>query len=229
MKKLPLFTALDVENREQALDLVRKTKEYVQGYKIGPRLFLMYGPSFIREIKDHTSSLLFLDFKFYDIPSSTLKAVQSAFSVGADLVTVHAAVGKEALSLLSDFEAEAGQKRFFKILFVTVLSSEKQSPENQARIFHLAHQVYVSGLKGLVCPPREVKVLRQKYKDMFLATPGIRYAGEGLDDQKSCMSPLQALKEGSSVLIMGRSLIRAKDPAGLLENIRQSLSDGHYV
>ena len=218
MKKLPLFLALDVQTRDQALDLVRKTKDYVQAYKIGPRLFLAHGAKLIQEIKSYGAQV-FLDFKFYDIPSATLEAVRSAFQIGSDFVTVHASLGKETLNLLSQFEKEASQKKFFKILCVTVLSSVPDFEGNQNRVLELADLVYKSGLRGLVCSPWEVKVLKQKYEDMFLVTPGIRLEEDSQDDQKRVMTPQQALKEGSSALVMGRSLIRAKDPVKALKGI----------
>lgn len=226
MKKLPLFFALDVDSADQALDLVQKTKGYVRAYKIGPRLFLTSGSELISKIKSHNSQV-FLDFKFYDIPSSTLKAVRSAFEIGADFVTVHASVGKETLDLLSQFEKQVTQKRFFQILFVTVLSSVSDSEDNQNKILRLAQSVYQSGLKGLVCSPWEVKILKQKYPDMFLVTPGIRLKGDNPDDQRRFMTPLQALKEGSSTLVMGRSLIKTKVPEKVLEDIYNSLKAGN--
>ena len=226
MKKLPLFLALDVQTKDQALGLVRKTKDYVQAYKIGPRLFLTHGSKLIQEIKSYDSQV-FLDFKFYDIPSATLKAVQSAFQIGSDFVTVHASLGRETLNLLSQFEKEASQKKFFKILCVTVLSSVLDSEGNQNKALELADLVYQSGLRGLVCSPWEVRVLKKKYEDAFLVTPGIRLEGDSQDDQKRVMTPRQALKEGSSALVMGRSLIRAKDPVKTLKNIYNSLEDSH--
>ncbi len=223
MKKLSLFLALDVETRDQAWELVSQTKNYVQGYKIGPRLFLSYGLELVKEIKKYSSSQIFLDFKFYDIPSSTLEAVQSAFKLGVDFVTVHAIVGKKTLSLLSQFEKEARLKNFFQVLCVTVLSSVRDSMENQSQVLSLADQVYQSGLRGLVCSPCEVKALREKYEDAFLVTPGIRLEGDSLDDQKRVMSPKQAFQSGSSALVMGRSLIRAKNIIEKLEEIYKSL------
>lgn len=222
--KPPLFLALDLETKAQALDLVKKTKDYVQAYKIGPRLFLTHGPPLIEEIKKLSSCQIFLDFKFYDIPSSTLEAIRSAFQVGADFATIHASVGKKTLDLLYSFEQEAGRERFFKILCVTVLSSEDNSLENQKRVLHLADQVYQSGLRGLVCSPWEVKTLKEKYPELFLVTPGIRLEGDGSDDQKRIMSPAQALSAGSSALVIGRSVTKAKEPVKTLKSICDSIN-----
>ena len=222
MKKLPLFVALDVARLDQALSLVEKTKNYVQAYKIGPRLFLIHGLELIEKIKNYGAQV-FLDFKFHDIPSSTLEAVRTSFNIGADFVTVHASVGEETLELLSQFEKSALKDRFFQILFVTVLSSVQDSEENRSKVFQQAEWVCRAGLKGLVCSPWEVGVLKKKYPDMFLVTPGIRLEGDSSDDQKRWMSPLRALEEGSSALVMGRSLIKSEEPEQILKKLYASL------
>ena len=228
MKKLPVFLALDVETKAQALDLVKQTKDYVLGYKIGPRLFLLYGPSVIEEIKNFSTSQVFLDFKFYDIPSSTLEGIRSAFQIGADFATVHASIGKKTLGLLYQFEKEAKQKKFFQILCVTVLSNIQNSQDNQSSVLELADQVYQSGLRGLVSSPWEAKVLKQKYPDIFLMTPGIRWEGDSKDDQKRIMTPHQAIQTGSSALVIGRSLIQAKNPLEMLKSLSESLQPGEW-
>ena len=223
MQPFSLFLALDVKTKAQALNLVRQTKDYIQAYKIGPRLFLTHGLKLIQEIKSLSRAKIFLDFKFYDIPSSTLEAVRSAFSIGADFVTVHAVAGRETLKSLSQFEKEARQKRFFQILCVTVLSSVSRSKDSQSLVLKRANQVYQSGLRGLVCSPWEARALRAKYPDIFLVTPGIRLEGDPAEDQKRTMTPQQALKEKSSALVLGRSVINAKDPAKILKNLCANL------
>ena len=226
MKKLPLFVALDLNNKSEVLSVVKKTKDYVQAYKIGPRLFLNYGKALIQDIKNLSAdSQIFLDFKFYDIPSSTVSAVDSAFQVGADFVTAHASIGQETLDLLYQLENRLSQKRAFKILFVTVLSSVSLSEETKKLVFNLADAVYKTGLRGLVCSPLEAKALRDKYPDIFLVTPGIRWEGDSKGDQKRVMTPLEALQAGSSALVMGRSLINQPQLEILLKKMYSQLKE----
>ena len=224
MKKLPLFIALDLNTANQVLSLVKKTQDYVQGFKIGPRLFLNYGKGLIADIKKRAPSVqIFLDFKFYDIPSSTLEAVRSAFHAGADFATVHAGVGREALKQLYQLERRLSQKRTFQLLFVSVLSSVPAGPETKKKVFNLVDIVYQTGLRGFICSPQEVKALRDKYPSAFLVTPGIRLEGDGKGDQKRVMTPLKALQAGSSALVMGRSLITHPQPESLLEKLLRTL------
>ena len=223
MKPLSIFLSLDIDNKEQVFSLVKETHPYLLGYKIGPRLFLKQGPDLILKIKEYNSSLkIFLDFKFYDIPSSTLEAVRSAFIIGADYVTVHSSVGLPTLKALCDLEKELNQKRFFRILPVTVLSSVEDDQvlkkvEEQARL------IVESGFNALVCSPLELKHLRKKYKDMLLVTPGIRMQGDEKGDQKRVMTPEEAFQAGSSILVMGRSLIKAQNPEEVLKKLSQKI------
>lgn len=224
MKKLPLFAALDLDTEKQALSFVEKTQKYVQAYKIGPRLFLVSGKQLIARIKQLApEAQIFLDFKFYDIPSSTVEAVHSAFHVGADYATVHACVGGESLRRLYQLEERLSKDRKFKILFVTALSSFPAGPKTEQMVFSLADAVYKAGLKGLVCSPWEARALRDKYPSAFLVTPGIRLEGDSQGDQKRVMTPLQALRAGSSALVMGRSLIKQLKPGRFLEDLARDL------
>ena len=224
MKKDLLILALDIDDKEKALNLVTQTKDYIGTYKIGPRLFLKEGPGLLDEIRQKSPSCkIFLDFKFYDIPSSTLSAVQSAFEIGANFVTVHASVGLETLKQLADLEDSLNKKGFFKVLCVTVLSSVDFSNQTQSQVLELATQVYQSGLKSLVCSPHETQALKSIDKNFFLVTPGIRLKEQDIGDQKRTMTPSSAFKEGSSALVLGRSVINSQEPLKVLKQIYESL------
>ena len=180
MKKLPLYVALDVDDINQALHLAKKTAPYTEGFKIGPRLFLRAGPSLISQLRSYGK--VFLDLKFFDIPSTMLSAVQSAFEKGADMVTIHAGAGETTLKQLSELEACLNAKRPFRILCVTVLTSFQQEnlpPLAKAyslstHVESLANMVIKSGLKGIVCSGHEVATLRKKYPTAYILTPGLR-------------------------------------------------------
>ena len=222
MKKAPVFLALDVNDADQALSLVKQTYPYTFGYKISPRLLFSCGMDIVRNIQPFGK--IFLDFKFHDIPSTTVEAVRAAFHLGMDYVTVHASVGAKTLKQLAVLEKELNQTREFRVLGVTVLSSISGSPDTvRKQVEALARDVFHSGLSGLVCSPWEVEDLRAKYKDAFLVTPGIRFEGDSLDDQARVMSPLEAMKRGSSALVMGRSLL--KDPVKRSQELAQLLAD----
>ena len=221
MNKPPVFLALDVETESQALNFVEKTHPFVLGYKLGPRLYLKYGMPLVKKIT--AFSEVFLDFKFYDIPSSTIEAVRTAYEVGARYVTVHASVGEETLKELSRLEKSFEDSKFH-ILSVTVLSSVSGSHSViQNQVNQLAQMVLNSGLKGLVCSPLEVEFLRKKYPDAFLVTPGIRLEGDKANDQKRWMSPAEAIQKGSSALVIGRSILNAENPVQVCKDLAQTI------
>lgn len=214
--KSPLMLALDVDKREDAERLADELGEYAGALKLGPRLVYRYGESFVRSMAKRAP--IFIDCKFFDIPSTMVASVRAAFEAGASFATVHAMAGPEALSQLARLEEELNRERPFKILCVTILTSwdETQFSANFTKkpvldhVRILAEQVLQSGLRGLVCSPHELNALRGK--GLYLVTPGVRLGTEKADDQKRTMDPHAALAEGASAFVVGRPIIAAADP-----------------
>ena len=141
MKTLPVYVALDVDSEEQALAVAQQTAPYVLGFKIGPRLVLKKSSLFIKKLKD-LNKKIFLDCKFFDIPSTMLASIQAAFDEGVDMLTVHAQAGEPALKKISQLEMKLKGQRDFRILAVTVLTSfsQKTLPASNA-CFSISRQV----------------------------------------------------------------------------------------
>lgn len=216
----PIFVALDVDTADRALELVRQTRAFVGGFKVGPRLCLRYGEPLLKDIARMGSSL-FVDNKYFDIPSTMVAAVRASFDVGASFCTIHAQAGKEAMTELAALEAELSRTRPFRILAVTVLTSFKQdtlAPMVQnipipEQAMMLAKSAIESGISGLVCSPDEVQSLRQAFPNAYLVTPGVRLSSDSLGDQKRVSDPCTALRRGSSALVVGRPICEALEPA----------------
>jgi orotidine-5'-phosphate decarboxylase len=215
----PLFVALDVDSAEAALTLVKETRAFVGGFKVGPRLALRYGEPLLKEIARHGS--MFIDNKYFDIPSTMEAAVRASFEVGAAFCTIHAQCGREAMERLAKVEHELNQQRPFKILSVTVLTSFRQetlAPVAQAmpiadQVAALTQLTLDSGLSGIVCSPDEVQNLRSKFPSAFLVTPGVRLSHEERGDQIRVSDPCTALKRGASALVVGRPIYESLEPA----------------
>jgi len=215
----PIFVALDVDTPEIALELVRQTRAFVGGFKVGPRLSLRYGEPFLKEVARHGN--MFVDNKYFDIPNTMLSAVRASFEVGASYCTVHAQAGREALERLAELEVELNRVRPFRILAVTILTSFRQdtlAPNSQSlpiadQAVMLAQSAFDCGLTGLVCSPEEVAHLRQRFPDAFLVTPGIRMSHEDVGDQRRVADPCSTLRRGASALVVGRPICESLEPA----------------
>jgi len=222
----PICVALDVDDRDQALRLADDLADIVGGFKLGPRLCLRYGQSFIREVV--ARGPVFVDCKFFDIPSTMVASVKACREAGASLVTVHATAGAEGLKALADLENEINAVGVhqgatpFRILAVSILTSWQESslpssfkPQNlNQHVIDLAQDVVRSGLKGLVCSAHELKDLQflMESKNLYAVTPGIRLSLGETHDQKRVMGPKEALDEGASLLVVGRPILEAKNP-----------------
>lgn len=219
----PICLSLDVDTREEALKWAAEIGDQLGAIKIGPRLVTRYGADLIADLKKYAP--VFVDCKFFDIPSTMVAAVRAAFDAGASVVTVHALAGHEALTEMAKLESELQKQRPFRIIAVTILTSwDQQSfPENfkKAAVLEHVHQladlVQKSGLKSIVCSPEEAEELSKK--SLFLLTPGIRLPGDDVGDQKRVMTPQEALKKGASVLVIGRSILKSKSPRQLMTTL----------
>ncbi len=221
--KNPLIVALDVDSDKKAISLVEELGDLAGGFKLGPRLIHRYGSSLTERVAKVAP--LFVDCKFFDIPSTLESSILASFEAGATLVTVHALVGQEALLLLADLERKLNEQRPFCILCVTILTSwdESSLPGNfqpwsvRDHVIHLAKMVKGTGLRGIVCSPQEITVLMDelggnKEETPFLVTPGIRFSRDSFSDQKRTETPFKAMNDGASALVVGRPIVESSDP-----------------
>lgn len=222
MLKNPIFVALDLDDPAKALQIAKQVEPFVGGFKIGPRLILREGAAFVQKIAEIKP--VFVDNKYFDIPNTMDTAIRATFEMGATYATIHAQSGSEAMKLLAQTEQELNQKRPFKILAVTILTSFSQNtlPPNSnkqdiaTQVIDLANIAIQSGLTGIVCSPHEAEILRARHNSAFLVTPGIRLDGN-VGDQKRVMGPKEAIKAGASALVIGRPIVDAKDPKAIAE------------
>lgn len=226
-----LILALDVPTREQATPLLQQLRGSVRWVKIGLQMFTAYGPDYVRAVADEGFKV-FLDLKLHDIPNTVAKAVESLAPLPISMLTLHTAGGREMM--MAARKAQQLTKPDLLLLGVTVLTSMDGkglseigvSAEPDAQVGRLGELASASGLKGLVCSPLEVTLLRSRLsEDIQLVTPGVRPAGEaGGDDQKRVMSPAQAARAGSNFIVVGRPILKAADPAAAARAILAELS-----
>jgi orotidine-5'-phosphate decarboxylase len=178
---------------------------------------------------------VFLDLKFHDIPNTVARAVEAAVRLDVQMLTVHAS-GGTAMLVAAEQAARAEAGRLGRmpplVLGVTVLTSLDDvalaeigiNVGTAAQVERLARLAVKAGLRGLVCSPRELSLLRQCLpREVQLVTPGIRPASATADDQKRTLTPPEAIAAGADWLVIGRPICAAADPRAAAEAIRASL------
>lgn len=225
-----LILALDVPTREEAATILRRVDGSLRWVKIGLQMFTAYGPDFVREVAGQGFDI-FLDLKLHDIPHTVAKAVESIAPLPVGMLTLHTSGGSEMMREAQ--QAAAAARPDLLLLGVTVLTSMDQSGlagigldvEPAEQVQRLAKLAVGSGLRGLVCSPLEVKMLRSQLPaGVQLVTPGIRPRGHaGGDDQKRILTPAEAARAGSSYIVVGRPILKAADPAAAARTIQDEL------
>ena len=231
----PILVALDVDSAAKAIALADTLRGAVGGYKIGKQLFTAAGPAVVHELTSR-GDRVFLDLKFHDIPNTVAGAVQSAVATGAWMVNVHASGGsammKAAAEAATTAAAALGRPRPL-VIGVTVLTSMTDAALAEVgvarpvleQVVHLARLAKQSGLDGVVASPQETAAIRAACgPDFQIVTPGIRPADQqGKDDQARTLTPTEAMKAGSTYLVIGRPITGAPDPREAAKQLFASL------
>lgn len=230
----PIIVALDVPTVDQALSLAARVADLVGAFKIGSELFTLGGPEIVRRIRG-LGGAVFLDLKFHDIPNTVARAVASAVSLDVQMLTIHTS-GGSAMMRAAEQSAQETALRLGRqpplVLGVTVLTSLEAGelaevglePDIDRQVERLARLAAASGLRGLVCSPREVGVLRKFLpQTVQLVTPGIRAATDAAGDQKRTLSAAEALAAGADWLVIGRPIYAAPDPREAASRLWQAV------
>jgi orotidine-5'-phosphate decarboxylase len=222
----PIFVAIDTPELERALELTRAVRDHAGGVKVGLEFFSAQGPAGVRQIAALGLSV-FLDLKLHDIPNTVAKAVEALTPLEPAILTAHAAGGRAMLEA-----AKAAAPAETKVIAVTVLTSLDATDLAEAgvvggpaeQVERLAELARSAGVDGIVCSGAEVAAARKAWPGGFFVVPGVRPAGANVADQKRVVTPRQALDDGASVLVIGRPITAADDPAEAIRAIAATLS-----
>lgn len=222
----PIYVAIDTTDVHRAAAIAREVRGHAGGVKLGLEFFCANGHEGVLRIAEGELPI-FLDLKLHDIPNTVEKAVAALARLEPAILTVHAAGGREMMRA-----AKAAARPETKVVGVTVLTSlddadlaasgVQGSPGDQVK--RLAQLARESGLDGIVCSGSEVVAARADWPDGFFIVPGIRSPSDHVGDQKRVVTPRQALDDGASVLVIGRPITGAADPAQAIAQIAASLS-----
>lgn len=220
-----VYVALDTPDLGHATALARAVGPFVGGFKLGLEFFAAHGQAGVHALAG-LGRPIFLDLKLHDIPNTVGKAVAALAPLAPALLTVHAAGGRAMLAA-----AKAAAPAGTRVVAVTVLTSldnddlanigVASDPATQvARLSALARD---AGVDGIVCSGDEVAEARMGWPDGMLVVPGLRPADAALGDQKRAVTPRAALDAGASVLVIGRPITGAPDPAAAARAIAATL------
>ena len=221
----PIYLALDVPRLRDAVGLAEKAKQHIGGIKLGLEFFNAHGAHGVHMLSQ-LGLPIFLDLKLHDIPNTVAGAMQAIHVLEPAIVTIHACGGR---AMMEDAKAAAGEGT--KVVGVTMLTSlderdlksmgvEGTPHDHVMRLADLANQ---AGLDGVVCSGHEIKAVHDQWKDGFFVVPGLRPEGSTSGDQKRVVTPRQARDDGASVLVIGRPISRADDPAQAARAIEATL------
>ena len=225
-----IIVALDFPTAEQAMLFTARLDPGTCRVKVGKELFTAAGPRLVEKIIGKGFDV-FLDLKFHDIPSTVANACRVAAGLGVWMMNVHALGGRKMLSAAR----EAVPPGSAKLIAVTLLTSMGRSDLNDVglsgepgdvvrRLAVLAHDC---ALDGVVSSALEAMELRKTMGEHFcLVTPGIRPAGASSDEQKRVTTPLQAIRNGASYLVIGRPITQASEPALLVQQLNDEIANG---
>ena len=222
----PICVALDFSDDSSLRSAADAVAEFVGVFKVG--LTALYGVGTDAVVDLAKVRPVFVDAKLHDIPAQVEGAMTSIAQLGASYVTVHAAGGYDMVKA-----AVGAADEGLRVLAVTVLTSLDDSElerlglgtTTEDAVLRLADRALEAGAHGLVCSPLELAAVRGRFGDApDLVVPGIRPAGAGADDQRRTLGPREALAAGATLLVVGRPITAAPDPAAAARAMLESLT-----
>jgi orotidine-5'-phosphate decarboxylase len=214
--RAPIAVALDTSDIAEATRWAAAVGPHVSTVKVGLELFCAEGPAAVEKVRAAADVDVFLDLKLHDIPATVAGAARSLKPLAPRLLTVHAGGGPAMVAAAADAIPDT---LIAAVTILTSLSAEDLrrlgiEGEPDEAVTRLARLAVAAGARALVCSPREVALVREAVgAGVVLVTPGVRPAGADVHDQARVATPEQALADGADLLVVGRPITGADDPA----------------
>lgn len=223
-----VIVALDLRTAEDAVRLARLLAGKVAGFKVGLGLLHGPGPGVVGAVA--RLGPVFADAKLHDIPSQVQAAARRLGEYGARWVTAHASGGIEMLQAASAGLTAGAGGRDCGVLAVTVLTSIDEAASTALfgrtpgeLTSRLAKRAAEAGVEGVVCSPKELRVVADVAPGLLRVTPGIRPSGTATHDQRRTATPAEAVARGADLLVVGRPITAAPDPVEAVARLHEEL------
>ncbi|PZF76587.1 orotidine-5'-phosphate decarboxylase [Aestuariivirga litoralis] len=229
----PICVAIDTPDLEKAVALAKTLKPHVGWAKIGMEFFYAHGLAGYTRVAE-TGLPIFLDLKLHDIPNTVASAMKALMKITPTpgIVNLHATGGLDMMKAAAD--AVDGRAKLIAVTILTSLSDDdiwaagfETAKNTEAHARSLAELTKRAGLDGVVCSPHDLVGIRHDLgRDFLTVVPGIRPADAAVQDQKRVATPAAALEAGADILVIGRAITGAADPARAAQDILGTLHAG---
>lgn len=213
-----VIIACDFSSKEKLYDFLVPFEGLNPYLKLGMEIIYKEGPQLVRELHEKGFKI-FLDLKLHDIPNTVEKAMKNIGTLGVEITNLHAAGGIEMMKAARRGLDSTEEGKKTKLIAVTQLTSTSQEvlekelliekPLNEV-VKQYALNAKAAGLDGVVCSPLEASIIKEL--GLISVTPGIRFADDSANDQKRIATPEFAKENGSTYIVVGRSITGASDP-----------------
>ena len=223
-----IIIALDVPNAVLGLNIVNQLGDAVSFYKIGLGMLTGGGMALANELKQDLNKKIFMDLKLFDIGATIERAVKGLTQYKIDFLTVNG--DPQVVSAA----AQGKKTTDTKILAVTFLTSLDREDLNKNLIkegsinelvLERSIKAFEAGADGVIASPHEAHMIKglSEAQGKLIVTPGIRPLGFNSKDQKRVMTPDAALANGADHIVIGRPVIKAKNPHLEIKKILETI------
>lgn len=228
-----VIIACDFDSAQKTLEFLDRFEGEKPFVKIGMELFYAAGPDIVRRLKERGHKV-FLDLKLHDIPNTVKKAMAVLSTLGVDMCNVHAAGTVRMMQAAIEGLTRPDGTRPLLIAVTQLTSTDEETMKRDLLIdepldkvvMHYAHNAMEAGLDGVVCSPLEAGKVHDVCGHKFITvTPGIRFAGGDVGDQKRVTTPSMAKQLGSDYIVVGRPITAAEDPVAAYEQCKKEFID----
>lgn len=224
-----IILAIDTSTKESADRLINIAREAGARFvKLGLELFCATDWQYCSDVAARHGLDWVADAKLYDIPNTIAGAIKSLRKLEHPPfgITMHTTAGKEAMRVAQE---EAGDIKMLGVTILTSVSDEDcrsmYGVSVRQKVMDLSELAAEVGLSGVVASPQEVRMIKENpiTSNLFAMIPGTRSQNADAHDQARTSTPSAAIRDGADLLVIGRQITKAENPAVAFEMLVREL------